>query len=277
MAPLFLLYPEWQGSGTSPAVQQGALTIARELFPQAHFLTVDSPDDEALERADGVVGLHSIAPRFRGTLSRIRTAAPDLIVTVGGTCGVEAAPVAYLNERYAGDLAVVWFDAHGDLNTPESSPSGHFHGMVLRTLLGDGPAEYVSELRRPLQPAQVFLAATRDLDAPERDFVEQARIYVTPPDAFPDAGRLIEEIRSRGFTRAYVHLDLDALTPSDFADTLIPTSGGPPLDLVRTMITTLAGAFSVVGGSVVEYVHGSTSSLRVVEDLLACSGLTRST
>jgi arginase len=51
-----------------------------------------------------------------------------MVVTVGGTCGVEAAPVAYLNERYAGDLAIVWFDAHGDLNAPDTSPSGHFHG-----------------------------------------------------------------------------------------------------------------------------------------------------
>lgn len=273
MATLFLLYPEWQGSGQSPAVQQGALTIARALFPQTHFLIVDSPDEEVLERADGVAGLHSIAPRFRETLSRIRTAAPDAIVTVGGTCGVEAAPIAYLNERNDGNLAVVWLDAHGDLNTPQSSPSGHFHGMVLRTLLGDGPAEYVGELRRPLRPEQVFLAATRDLDPPERDFIEQARISLTPPEAILDA-RLVDEIRSNGFSRAYVHLDLDALNPADFPDTLIPTAGGPPPDLVRTMIGTLSRAFTIVGASVVEYVHGSARSLRIVEELLASSGLT---
>ena len=275
MATLFLLYPEWQGSGHSPAVQQGALTIARELFPHTHFLIVDSPDEEPLERGDGVVGLHSIAPRFRDTLSRIRTAAPDAIVTIGGTCGVEAAPIAYLNERYGGNLAIVWLDAHGDLNTPQSSPSGHFHGMVLRTLLGDGPPEYVGELRHPLQATQVFLAATRDLDPPERDFVERAGISVTPPDAFLDAERLAGEIRSRGFSHAYVHLDLDALSPEDFPDTLIPTTGGPAVDLVRTMIATLSRTFTVVGASVVEYVHGNGRSLRVIDELLAGSGLTR--
>ena len=68
-------------------------------------------------------------------LADLRASAPDIVVTVGGTCGVEAAPVAYLNERYDGNLAVVWFDGHGDLNSPATSPSGHFHGMVLRTLL----------------------------------------------------------------------------------------------------------------------------------------------
>jgi arginase len=274
VATLFLLYPEWQGSGTSPAVQQGALTIARELFPRTHFLIADSPDEETLERVAGVAGLHSIAPRFRDTLSRIRTAAPDLIVTVGGTCGVEAAPIAYLNERYDGNLAVVWLDAHGDLNTPQSSPSGHFHGMVLRTLLGEGPADYVAELRRPLRPEQVFLAATRDLDAPESDFIQRARIWVTPPDAFLAAERLVDAIQSRGFHNLYIHLDLDALDPSDFPDTLIPTCGGPEIGLVRSMIGALSRAFSVVGASVLEYVHGGPHSLRIVDELLASTGLT---
>jgi arginase len=275
VATLFVLYPEWQGSGTSPAVQQGALTIARELFPHTHFLIVDSPDEEPLDSAGGVVGLRSIAPRFHDTIARIRKAAPDAIVTVGGTCGVEAAPIAYLNERYHGDLAVVWLDAHGDLNTPQSSPSGNFHGMVLRTLLGDGPAEFVGELRRSLEPAQVFLAGTRDLDPPERAFVERARISVTPPDACANAERLVEEIRSRGFHHVYIHLDLDALDPADFPDTLIPTQGGPALHLVRAMIGTVSRDFNVVGASVLEYVHGTTHSLRVVDELLATSGLTR--
>ena len=97
-----------------------------------------------------------------------------MVVTVGGTCGVEAAPVAYLNEQYDGDLAIVWFDAHGDLNAPATSPSGHFHGMVLRTLLGEGPHEYVGELRRPLRPAQLFLAGTRDLDPEESAYILRA-------------------------------------------------------------------------------------------------------
>jgi arginase len=272
VTPLFVLYPEWQGSGSAAAVQHGALMIASELLSETHFLIVDSPDEERLEREQGVIGLSSIAPRFRETLGRIRTAAPDVIITIGGTCGVEAAPVAYLNERYEGDLAVIWFDAHGDLNTPASSPSGHFHGMVLRTLLGEGPDAFVQELRRPLDPAQVFLAGTRDLDPPEREFVARAGIAVTTPEAFTDPQRLIEEIRSRDFRNVYLHLDLDALDPTEFRDTLIPTPGGPSFAHVRAMMEALAGTFSVAGSSVVEYVHGSDASLRLIDALLATSG-----
>jgi arginase len=269
---LFLLYPEWQGSGRTPAVQEGALVIARELFPAASFLTIDSPLDETLTCASGVNGLASIAPRFREAMARLRAEAPDRILTVGGTCGVEAAPVGYLNERYDGDLAVVWLDAHGDLNTPASSPSGNFHGMILRTLLGDGPAEYAAALRRPLAPAQVFLAATRDLDPPEQAFIAEAAIAVTPPSDFVDPQALVTTIRSRGFAHVYLHLDLDALHPDDFPDTLMKTPGGPRLDDVCAMLRVLADSFTVAGFSIVEYIHGTDASLATLRKLVEAAG-----
>jgi arginase len=186
---------------------------------------------------------------------------------------VEAAPVAYLNERYAGDLAVVWLDAHGDLNTPGTSPSGNFHGMVLRTLLGDGPAAFVGEFKRRLHPRQVFLASTRDLDPAERDFIVDAGISVTLPGRLSDPAGLVGQIAAAGFRHVYVHLDLDALDPATFGDTLIPTPGGPPLPAVADAIAALAREFAVVGASVLEYVHGSDASLQVVRDLVVRTGL----
>jgi arginase len=273
---LYLLYPGWQGSGRTPSVQDGALTIARELFPDIAFLTIDSPAHESLAPAGGVIGLASIAPRFRRAMARLRAEEADRILTIGGTCGVEAAPVGYLNERYAGDLAVVWFDAHGDLNTPESSPSGNFHGMILRTLLGDGPADYVSELRRPLTPSQVFLAGTRDLDPPEMAFMAEKEIAATPPNQFADPQALVETIRGRGLQHVYLHLDLDALNPAEFPDTLMRTPGGPGLEEVCAMIRALAAAFDVVGFSIVEYIHGTDASLEALRQLVDCSGLAAS-
>ncbi len=272
-AVLYLLYPEWQGSGNARAVQQGALTIARKLFPDTVFLTIESPDEEALARLEGVNGLSSIGPRFRNAMARLRAEGADRILTIGGTCGVEAAPVGYLNERYGGDLAVVWLDAHGDLNTPESSPSGNFHGMILRTLLGQGPAEYVSDLRRPLSATQVFLAGTRDLDPPEMEFITHQAIAGTPPNQFAHPHALVEKIKSRGFTHVYLHLDLDALNPDDFPDTLMRTPGGPSLQEVCGMMRALADAFDVVGFSIVEYIHGDDASLDSLRKLVSSTGL----
>jgi len=272
-AVLYLLYPEWQGSGRSPVVHQGALAIAHELFAHVSFLTIDSPVEEALTCSARVNNLASIAPRFRNAMAQLRAEHADRILTIGGTCGVEAAPVGYLNERYAGNLAVVWFDAHGDLNTPESSPSANFHGMILRTLLGDGPADYVSELRRPLAPGQVFLAGTRDLDPPEMAYIAEKGIAATPPNEFGDPGILVNRIRARGFEHVYLHVDLDVLNPHDFGDTLLPTPGGPNLAEVSAMLCALAGAFDVVGFSIVEYVHRSDASLASLQRLVDCTGL----
>jgi arginase len=62
------------------------------------------------------------------------------------------APISYLNKLYGGDLAVVWFDAHGDLNSPATSVSQNFHGMPLRCLLGDGEETLKSACFSLLRP-----------------------------------------------------------------------------------------------------------------------------
>jgi arginase len=270
---LSLLNPEWQGYGVDAAVYDGAVSVVRTLFGDAGFVRIDVPAAEALAVRDGVLGLSSIAPRFRHTLDDLRRRAPDRILHVGGTCGAELAPVAWLNERYAGDLAVVWLDAHGDLNTPASSPSGHFHGMALRTLLGQGPVSLTAALRRPLVPRQVFLAGTRDLDSPEAQFVTSAGISVTTCDELAAPEVLVERIRSAGHDHVYVHLDLDVLDPSIFPDALMPTPGGITPAAVASAIRALNDAHDVVGLSVVEYCQRSAGGLPQIGQTLRDAGV----
>jgi arginase len=114
----------------------------------------------------------------------------------------------------------------------------------------------------------VFLAATRDLDPPERAFVEAAAISVTAPGELSTADVLARRIAAAGFTHVYVHLDLDALDPGEFRDTLIPTPGGPRLDHVMSAVSELA-AMDVVGFSIVEYVPRTAESLDVLRDFVA--------
>lgn len=264
---VYLLYPEWQGYGVDAAVHHGSHVMARALFPDGAFTTVDGPADELLTVEQGVLGLSSIAARFRRTLTLLRAMAPDVVVTVGGTCGVEAAPVAYLNERYGGDLAIVWFDAHADMNSPASSPSGHFHGMVLRTLVGDGPRGYVDEMRRAVEPRQIFLAGTRDVDPGEASYIAEHGISVTRPEQFADPRAVASAIRGRGFRHVYLHLDVDCFRPDEFPDTLMQTPGGPPFAAVSAMLAELRTAYQVAGFSFLEYVDrggGSADRLRTL-------------
>ncbi|MBV1909658.1 MAG: arginase family protein [Kangiellaceae bacterium] len=101
--------------------------------------------------------LDAIGDRFTEMLDTFEEATPSRIMKVGRSCGAKAAPVSYLDNIDKGQTAIIWFDAHGDLNTPESSPSGHFHGMVLRTLLGEGPNFFLNEYGGRCCPRRHFL------------------------------------------------------------------------------------------------------------------------
>ena len=272
MPDLSLLLPEWQGYGVDSTVAAGARAVAR-LFDAGAFVEIEAPDEEALTVERGVLGLASIASRLPRTLAALNERHPARVFTIGGTCGVELAPVSYLNARYHGDLAVVWLDAHADLNTPESSPSGHFHGMVLRTLLGAGPPALVDALPRRLAATQIVLAGARDLDRDEITFVSNAAIsLLTPADVMvPD--RVAGRIRSGGFTRVYLHLDLDVLDPGEFPDSLISTPRGLSTDNVVAVIHDLAVQFEVVGFSVVEFRPRSADGLERLRHLLTRCGI----
>jgi len=269
---LSLLLPEWQGSGTDPMLAAGARELAARLSPP-EFLEIDAPSDEALTKLDGVTGLSSIGPRAKQTLEVLAERQPSRLFVVGGTCGVELAPVSYLNARYRGDLAVVWLDAHADLNTPASSPSSHFHGMVLRTLLGAGPASLVELLPQRLAPEQIVLAGARDLDRDEATFVSDAPIaWLRPADLLvPD--RVSGRVRARGFRKGYIHLDLDVLDPVEFPHSLMQTPGGVSMNAIAETIQDLTRSFDVVGFSVVEFrPRGADAVSRLVNWLRPLAG-----
>ena len=273
MSELLLLNPEWQGYGESTAVYHDAVSLAEALFGPHDLCRIAVPRRETLETTDGVLGLASIALRCRQALDEIRTQAPSSIVMVGGTCGVEVAPVTYLNDRYAGDLGVVWFDAHGDLNTPDSSPSGHFHGMALRTLLGDGPDALVDLLAKPLEPRQVFLAGTRDLDPPEQAFVADATLSLTSPEELATPEALVTKLTEAGVSNLYLHVDLDVLDPETFAHSLMQTPGGLPPSALADTIRACFERFAVVGFSVVEFRRRSDHAVEAVREFLTQCGV----
>jgi arginase len=263
---LSLLCPEWQCC-RSPKVHASALWMAELLFKDEQFLHIEAPDEETLRISDGVFGLASIAPRFKLTLHELSTRKPTHLSMIGGTCGTETAPISYLNNLYCGDLAVIWFDAHADLNTPESSPSADFHGMVLRTLLGEGPRALREQLVRPLNPDQVFLVGTRDLDEPERQYIAAANIHVMPDLTEASTRDLLVSIAQAGFRHIYVHIDVDVINPNSFSDSLMPTAGGPSIDTLAKCVNALKSSFDVVGISIVEYCGNSNESRAQLQPL----------
>ena len=249
---LNLFYPEWQGYGKDQQVFHGAHHLCRHVIPDTSFEQVDVSTEERLIQENGILGLASALSLLDQAQSIIENVDPNHIFTIGGTCACELAPVSFLNKKYDGDLAVFWFDAHGDLNTPATSPSGRLHGMPLRLLLGDGEAQLLNQLPSNLLPEQVALVGTRDLDPGEVDYINQNKLplfdqHHTRRDA------LIDFVKTQGYSNVYIHFDLDVLEPNEFPHVLVPTPDGLGVNQATRMLATIRKNFDVVGASVVEY------------------------
>jgi arginase family enzyme len=94
-------------------------------------------------------------------------------------------------------------------------------------------------------------------------------VFVAGPDALGDPATMVDAIRSRGFGRVYVHIDVDCFRPDDIPDTLMQTAGGPPFTAVAAAIDALASAFTVAGFSLVEFVERGGGSLERLRPLVS--------
>jgi arginase len=235
-----LCVPQWQGSGSSkaPLLRAGARRTA-ELVPADARVRVPVLDAEGEPRA-GVRALDVLLENLQLTQDAL-AGIDDLVVTVGGDCGVELAPVAAARARHGDRLTVLWIDAHPDVSTPQTLPSGSFHGMVLRTLLGEGPAQLTPE--EPLAPEQVILAGVRSFELGQREYIEEAGIRSYGVE---DLERALDGLTGP----VYVHVDLDALDPTEFASTCYPEPNGVPLQRLTDLISRVD---NVVGASLTEH------------------------
>jgi len=151
---------------------------------------------------------------------------PERPLVLGGDCCSHVGAVEGLAARQ-GRLSVVWLDAHGDLNTPESTPSGNQWGMPLRMLLDSGA----------IDPADVALVGARNLDPPEEEFIRSSGLHVGDDGI---AGAL------DGTGCTYVALDLDVLEPSEMS-VFMPEPDGPSRQEVERILGSVAGRTKILG------------------------------
>ncbi len=130
-------------------------------------------------------------------------------------------------------LGVLWIDAHGDINTPSTSPSGNIHGMPLAAVLGLGPRDlaHVGGSRRKVDPANVALVGIRSLDDGERKHLKQTGVHVFTMSDIDKQGihRIMKKALARitdGTDFVHVSLDLDAVDPTIAPGVGTPVKGG---------------------------------------------------
>lgn len=252
MSNLNLLFPQWQGSGRTRDLYYGALKIEEVHLSDVKLEEIEICDNDSLVIENNILGYKEILEQLKEVTKLINDIKPDTIFTVGGGCDVELAPVSYLNKKYDGNLTVIWFDAHGDLNTPSSSPSKKFHGMPLRTLLGDGNQNIVRQCFSHINPEQLILIGTRDLDIPEKEYIKENNIITFPVELI-QKDTILDSIEHMGFDNVYIHIDLDVLDPNIFPSVTCPTPNGINFEKLNDILIHIKNNYNIVGLSLLEY------------------------
>jgi arginase len=177
----------------------------------------------------------------------------DHSVAIGTIAGV-AAHCRTSNKK----LGVLWIDAHGDLNTAETSPSGNIHGMPLAASIGLGALELrsVGGDMRKVDPKNVVLIATRQLDAGEKKHIKEYGINIFTMETIDKHGMAVVMAKAlrrlRDVDHVHVSFDLDAVDPTVAPGVGTPVKGGLNYREAHLIMETL-------------YESGKMSSLDVVE------------
>jgi arginase len=172
-------------------------------------------------------------------------------------------------------IGLIWIDAHTDINTPESSPSGNVHGMPLAAIMGLGPAELsnIFNFSPKIRPENCVLVGVRDIDAIEKQNVHRAGIEVLTMRDIDERGMrtVMEEalrMAGRGTAGYHVSLDMDWIDPEDAPGVGTPVRGGATYREAHLAMEIIADhgrmlSFEIVEVNPVIDEHNQTADLAV--------------
>jgi arginase len=181
---------------------------------------------------------------------------PEIPIFLGGDHSIAIGTVS--GAACAGPVGLIWIDAHGDFNTPETSPSGNIHGMPVAALVGRGHPDLI-DLGHPgpkLRPQEIAMIGIRDLDGAEREALAGAGIHVYTMRDIDELGMATVARRALShlnhLPRIHVSLDMDSIDPDVAPGVGTPVPGGLTYREAHLLMEILAES-------------GKTTSIDVVE------------
>lgn len=225
---LRLNMPQWQG-GDLPAYRFGT-ELLRWLAPPhdgpEETVAVPEADGSAPSIERGIKWRAELLAQARAARAAIARHEPDRIVTLGGDCLVDLAPIAWLRRRYGERLGVLWLDAHPDVMS--AAEFSHAHAHVLAMLLGRGDAEFTAEVPEKLTAAGVMIAGMTAWNDAEGPILAELGVRHTPAAAIADSSQpILDWLEAERLTHLAVHFDLDVLDPAQFSPLLFNGPGVP--------------------------------------------------
>jgi arginase len=216
------------------------------------------PDRDMLPAEGGMAYLGAAAEACAHVYATARDAVArgSFPLFLGGDHSLAVGTIGGVSEKEP--TGVLWIDAHADMNTPETSPSGNLHGMPLAALLGYGVPELVDLGRRgaKLEAGDVVLIGLRSIDPGERELIRRTGIGVYTMRELDERGVSVVMrealVRLAHRRRLHVSLDMDVLDPGEAPGVGTPVSGGLTYREAHLLMEIAAESGRVASAEVVE-------------------------
>jgi arginase len=280
-ANLRLVWPQWQGGGTSSVKEfapEFPFDVARRgyavgsavldaVLPPHDGPTATVPvtmSDDGLEERDGVEAKTVIVEQLAGALEVIRQHDPARITTLGGECSVSVAPFSELARRYGDDLAILWIDSHPDVGTPKSEYPG-YHAMAVAALTGHADPDVLELLPATVSPDRVILVGVHSWSDDDFPNVAEWGIQSLTPNELRETTRpLLDWIAATGCSRVAIHFDVDTIDSNEIVLGLGAEPDGLTSAEVRRIVADVDVAVDIVGFTIAEFIPRQVMHLQQV-------------
>ena len=180
-------------------------------------------------------------------------------ITIGGDHSVALGSIFGVATE-VNNLGVIWIDAHADMNTDKTTPSGNIHGMILAALQGLGDERLINAFKKQIRikTENIVIYGTRDLDKLEEQLMNEIGIYYVPFDEIRKEGitktleRSVSYLKSK-IKNLHVSFDLDVLNPLLIPGVSVPVNDGFNPDEAFIILEALFNNFFVTSFDLVEY------------------------
>lgn len=268
MNTIRLIYPQWQGANIARWIPEipsddasrgyylGAMLLeflAPATRNKTFTVPVSTDISERIEK-NGVLDHDIIVAQTKAALDTLRIAAPDKVVTLGGECSVSVPVFTYLANKYDGDVAVIWIDAHPDITLPGDDYNG-YHAMALSACMGMGDDEITGLLPYKISSENVCLAGLRECEYPyiEQRVDQLGLKHFSPTELAHDSSALVKWLQSTGKSKVMVHFDMDVMDPADILAAVADgPEGGIKLNDVVRLINDINTAGELVALTIAE-------------------------
>lgn len=263
------------GAGPQRIIDSGLETQLRDAGHEVHMRSIQVENQFQTENWTSFAVIMELAKQVGNSKTF-----DEFPLVLAGNCNTCVGTIAGVGTERTG---VIWLDAHGDFNTPETTQSGFLDGMGLAMLVGKCWKRMLEQVDgfKPVDEPHILLAGARDFDDHEKELLRNSQVKMAHYDQMRMNG-VEETIRPllatmrKSVDRVYFHIDLDVLDPTVTPANHFLVPGGLSPDDVLSIIRTVKQRFYIVAGAIAAYAprydkKGTTlrAALRFAKELVA--------